>query len=355
MRRIVKPLLVSCVILSGLGADFSRFEITSRAQAKQRDKKQQTSRSRDLGDSIWTETRKPSKPSTRRRRYQRVGVTINSANAIKYEKSDLGSENESAQTGGRKSGAVWQDVALSSAGQVGVTIWRLRACAKGGDNRGCFLELKDEKDRTVKYEAVRVTTEADFRSGDGIQLAVESPVAGFIYVVHQEVYNKRRVGKPKLLYPVCGAGNAIGPGRPLLIPPQVAEEGIKVLKMQNGQGKGLVAERLKIIVASRPMEGICVQKDEPHYVGPDEVQRWESQWAGRLELFDLEGGDKENMTRNEWAAMRPRKGGRESSRDLTMADLAPQKLYLVERKRKDGVLITLDLPYDTQRVKARKK
>ena len=110
--------------------------------------------------------------------------------------------------------------------------------------------------------------------------------------------------------------------------------------MRNDQGKNVAAERLKIIITKRPLEGIFLQ-GRPRYIGVDDITLFESQWSGRLELFDLEDGDKETMSLNEWYSMQDRN----DSRDLTTEDLAPQKLYLVEPKAKDGVLITLDLPY----------
>ncbi len=343
MRKLTVSFLLACLFLSCLGAGSNRFGVVNGAQEPS-DEQWQLPKSRDFGDSIWKEKRKPSRQQPKRRKYQRVEVASSSAIALKYRKPAT-SGGASASVKRRKPASpvkpalVWQDVALASSEQVGVTMWRLRKC-RGGKKQRC-LELNDAQGHTFMYEAVRVTTDAGFQGGDGIQLAIESPIAGFIYVIHQEVYKNDKTGAPKLLYPLYEGGNAVAPGRPLLIPTQVAGEGIKVLKMRNEQGKDLVAERLKIIVARRPLDGIFVQ-DRPRFIGDADVRLWESQWSGRLELFDLEGGGKETMSLNEWSAMQRGNG---VSRDLTTADLAPQKLYLVERKRSDGVLITLDLPY----------
>jgi hypothetical protein len=191
------------------------------------------------------------------------------------------------------------------------------------------------------YEAVRVSTDSDFQVGDGIQLAIESPIIGFIYVIHQEVDGHGNPGEPKLLYPLQEGVNAVAPGRPLLIPTQGAEGEIKVLKMRNDEGKKLSAERLKIIITSKPLDGIFIKGTARRIVDAD-IKLWESKWSGRLELFNLDGGETETMSLNEWYAMQR---GNNGSRDLTTEDLGPQKLYVVERKVRDGVLVTLDLPY----------
>jgi hypothetical protein len=289
--------------------------------------------SRELDDDVWKKKRKPSKVRPRPRKYQRVGVAPSSASAqIQRAKPNAGNRK-------RKPAVTWQDVALDESEQVGVTIWRLRKCAD--DSPRCFLKLNDAQNRNFIYEALRVNTEADFQVGDGIQLAIESPITGFIYVIHQEVDAHGKPGDPKLLYPLQEGVNAVAPGRPLLIPTQGAEGEIKVLKMRNDKGKKLSAERLKIIITPKPIDGIFVQGTARPIVHAD-LTFWESKWSGRLELFDLNGGEKETMSPNEWYAMQR---GNNGSRDLTTEDLGPQKLYVVERKKSDGVLITLNLPY----------
>lgn len=233
----------------------------------------------------------------------------------------------------------WQDVRLDSSEQVGLTIWRLRKCGVGGGTL-CFLELQNEQGGSAMYEALRVTSADDFRDGDGVQLAIESRSKGYVYVLHQEVYADGRTGEAKLLFPQREGANAVGPGRPLLVPAQGEDGAVRVLKMRNDSGRRLAAERLRVIIVPRPLEGLFVQ-DRPRHISDADVREWESLWSGRLELFDLAGGGSERMSLNEWHAMR----GGERARDLTTEDLAPQKLYVVERKRGDGVLFTLDLPY----------
>gem|GEM_PF-5742274 len=345
MRKTTASFLLACLLWGGLSGGAGRAAAAGGAQ-EQSDEQWQLPRSRDFGDSIWTEKRKQAGRPAKRRKYQRVGVASSSAVPVKYRKPVAAA---AAPAQRRRPAApprptlLWQDVALESSEQLGVTIWRLRRCGRFDDRR-CFLRLGDALGRPLFYEAARVTTDSDFRAGDGIQLAVESPVNGYIYVVHQEVYRDGRAGAPKLLYPLREGDNAVGPGRPLLIPAQGAGGAVKVLKMRNEQGRDLAAERLKIIVARRPIGGLFTQ-ERPRGLDPEEVEAWESEWSGRLELFDLEGGDREVMSAREWGAMQ---AGNDGSRDLTTEDLAPQKLYVVERRRNDGVLITLDLPYGNQ-------
>lgn len=336
MRKLTASLLLACLLYGG-PASFAQDEAQDEAQDGQSDQQWQPAESRDLWDSMWKKQRKPSGQQPKRRKYQRVGVANSSAVALKYRRPVAATRKRRPA----RPSLSWQNLTLDSSEQLGVTIWRLRRCGAGGRGRRCFLPLSDGQGRTFMYEAVRVTTHDDFRVGDGIQLAVESPVRAFVYVIHQEVDMDGRPGVPKLLYPLREGGNVVGPGRPLLIPAQPGGGEVKVLKMRNQHGRGLRAERLKIIVARREMEDIFRQEG-PRDLGVSDLQLWESRWTGRLELFDLEGGGRETMSPNEWEAMQ---AGNDGSRDLTTGDLAPQKLYVVERKRNDGVLITLDLPY----------
>lgn len=289
--------------------------------------------SRQLDDDVWKKKRKPSKVQPARRKYRRAGVANSSATA-QIRRAE---PNPSGKV--PKPTVTWQDVALEESEQVGITIWRLRKCTDISPR--CFLKLHNDKGRIFTYEAVRVSTEADFQVGDGIQLAIESPITGFIYVIHQEVDDHGKPGDPKLLYPLQEGVNAVAPGRPLLIPTQGTEGEIKVLKMRNDKGKKLSAERLKIIITPKPLDGLFIKGTARHIVQSD-LDLWESKWSGRLELFNLDGGETETMSPNEWYAMQR---GNNGSRDLTTEDLGPQKLYVVERKGGDGVLITLDLPY----------
>jgi hypothetical protein len=343
MRKRSAPFIQTFVILCGL---FLGLTQTGPAQtAQEQDEEQwQVPKSRSFPDNIWKVNRKkePQRRPTRRRKYERVGVAGNSATPIRYGKPGAGGSVSSAPNRRRPAPVkppVWQDVLLDTSEQVGVTIWRLRKCGTGGGKR-CFLELRNEQGDGAMYEALRVSTAADFREGDGIQLAVESRAKGYVYVLHQEVYADGRTGEPKLLFPQREGVNAVAPGHPLLVPAQGEDGAVKVLKMRNALSKPLAAERLRVIVVPRPIEGLFVQ-DRPRHISDADVSGWESLWAGRLELFDLAGGGDERMSLNEWHAMRDVN----RARDLTTEDLSPQKLYVVERKRNDGVLFTLELPY----------
>jgi hypothetical protein len=345
MSRTSASFVLAFALLCGLFFGPTRAGAARAAREQQQEQDEEESqppKSRSFGDNFWKENRRkaPKPPKPGRKRYERIGVASNSTTPIKYH-----GPNHWAASGGRRrkppqpATTTWQDVPFETSEQVGLTIWRLRRCAGAGGPR-CFLELQDGLGRGFKYEAVRVSTDDDFRGGDGIQLAVESRVPGFVYVLHQEVRADGSTGEPKLLFPLREGANVVGPGRPLLIPAQGADGEVKVLKMRNETGKRLKSERLRIIVVPRPLDGVFVE-DRPRYISDADVRDWESRWSGRLELFDLSGGGDENMSLNEWYAMR----GGATSRDLTTEDLAPQKLYVVDRRRNDGVLFTIELPY----------
>jgi len=316
---------------------FASFAQTRNRQSLRAQTDQEEIQSRELTPDVWLNKRKPSKVQVKHRRYKRVGVSNSSAMAQVRKSKPNTSGNGRLKV--PKPTVTWQDVVLDKSEQVGVTIWRLRKCTAKSPQ--CFLRLHDKNGRIVNYEALRVNTDTDFQVGDGIQLGIESPVSGYIYIIHQEVYENGKIGEPKLLYPLREGVNAVTPGRPLLIPTQGNDGEVKVLKMRNDEGKDLKAERLKIIITPKPIEDIFV-KENPRNIIDSDLDLWESKWSGRLELFDLDGGEKEAMSLNEWYAMQSDNNG---SRDLTTEDLAPQRLYVVERKGISGVLVTIDLPY----------
>jgi hypothetical protein len=341
-RTSASFVLLAFALLCGLFFGPSRAGAARAAQEQEQEQEEwQPPKSRSFGDNIWKENRrkaqKPPKPG--RKKYQRIGVASNSATPVKYQRPSHWGAIDGRRRRPPTPTPLWQDVPLETSEQVGLTIWRLRRCAGAGGPR-CFLELQDASGRAFKYEAVRVGTDDDFRGGDGIQLAVESRVRGFVYVLHQEVRADGSTGEPKMLFPLREGANVVGPGRPLLIPAQGEDGEVKVLKMRNESGRRLRSERLRIIVVPRPLEGVFVE-DRPRYISDADVRGWESRWSGRLELFDLSGGGEEKMSLNEWYAMR----GGTAARDLTTEDLAPQKLYVVDRRRNDGVLFTIELPY----------
>lgn len=340
MRKLTASLLLACLLSAGSPAAVAQDCAPPGAQEGQGEEQWQPPASREFLDSMWKKRRKASAQRPKQRRYQRIGVASSSAVPIKYRRpAAVARRRRPARP--TKPTPSWHNLVLDSSEQVGVTIWRLRRCGSGGGGRRCFLSLSDGPGNTFLYEAVRVTTDDDFRVGDGIQLAVESPVRAFVYVVHQEVYRDGRIGAPKLLFPLREGGNVVRPGRPLLVPAQPGGGEVKVLKMRNEHGRDLLAERLKIIVTRHELGGLFRQ-DGPRDLAASDLRLWESQWSGRLELFNLEGRGDEIMSLNEWEAMQT---GNDGGRDLTTSDLAPQKLYVVERRRSDGVLITLDLPY----------
>lgn len=349
MKKILVQILSACLSLFCLSVPYARAgrgQTGTRQQAEarqeteeQQETDEQDSGSRELEDPFYAKRRQSGRQS-KRRKYQRVGVADSSADALKLRRPQHATAVASTRRRKPtpvKPGTSWQPMNPDSAEQVGLTLWRLRKCT--GASPRCFQKLCDDRGRSAVYEAVRVTADGDFRLGDGVQLAVESPVSGFVYVVHQEVYSGGRTGDPKLLFPLREGDNAVGPGRPLLVPAQTDECGVTVLKMQNVRGRDLTAERLKIIFTRRPLEGVFVD-GRPRSIGRGDVSLWDSEWSGRLELFDLPGGERARMSLDEWGALR-----RDGARDLTTEDLSPQKLYVVERKRGEGVLITLELPY----------
>jgi hypothetical protein len=67
------------------------------------------------------------------------------------------------------------------------------------------------------------------------------------------------------------------------------------------------------------------------------VARWESQWAGEVERFELVGGAGRPYTRAE------RDAAQNAARGLTRSDAMPQTLYQVDVKRGAPLLFKVPL------------
>jgi hypothetical protein len=90
----------------------------------------------------------------------------------------------------------------SAARQVGVTVWRLRAAAPGDSGARILVqEGGEESSNTVEWVPERVGINTGLREGDRVRLTIESPDAGYLYVIDRERYSSGERGMPYLIFP----------------------------------------------------------------------------------------------------------------------------------------------------------
>ena len=217
---------------------------------------------------------------------------------------------------------------------IGVTLWRLRA-VKATDNQGARI-LEHKNSKNVEWTAQRIEADAQLNEGDRIRLGIESPSTGYLYVIDREQYADGSLGDPYLIFPTThtrGGDNSVTGGRVIEFPAQEDEPPYFVLTRSRAEHVG---ERLVIIVAPKPLDGIQ-PGPEPIKVSSDKLSAWEKDWTGTTEQFELEGGGGMPYSNAEKVAGGP------GSRMLTQKDPLPQTIFRVSAKLGSPVLIRLVL------------
>jgi hypothetical protein len=237
----------------------------------------------------------------------------------------------------------WEDIP-ETADKVGVTIWRLRP-EQAGDTGARLMVQR------VPKVPERVASDAVLSRGDQVFLSVESPRAGYLYIIDREMYADGTVSDPYLIFPTRttrGGDNRVEAGKLIGIPDERDNPNVFTLEPQPPRNDQ-VGEHLSIVITNKPLEtfepaGTAARftpADALLQLRPAQIAAWEARWGGRNEQFDLDGGAGQTMTLAEQDAAKPGVG----ARLLIQAAPAPQTVYLVESKSADGLLVSVQLRY----------
>ena len=216
---------------------------------------------------------------------------------------------------------------------VGVTVWRLRRsqASDSGESRLLIQETEKERTETVEWTPQRVEADTPFAAGDRVRLSIESPRAGYLYVVDRELYADGTTSDPYLIFPtqrMRDGDNSVRAGKVIELPGRSA---FKLTPLRaDYQG-----ERLTILVTSEQLPGVSVPLDAER-LDPAQVTRWETQWAAASERLELVGGAGQVYTGTE-------KNAAAQGRLLTQADELPQTLYRVLSAPGAPVMISVPL------------
>lgn len=214
---------------------------------------------------------------------------------------------------------------------IGLTIWRLRA-SRAADSLEARLLLEDESNKEVEWTPERVEADTVFAAGDRVRLGIESPRDGYLYVIDREQYADGAVSDPYLIFPTLrnrDGANSVTAGKLIELPGRSAFR----LKPMRPDYAG---EVLTVLVTSEPLKEIKIGSSATR-LDSEMIARWESQWAGAVERFELIGGAGKSYTKAE------KEAGQDGSRILTQDDAMPQTLYHVSVKRGAPLLVTVPL------------
>lgn len=266
-------------------------------------------------------TGNPSGVATARHRYKRTATTASNSPAKALDSNP---------------GTPANVVAIpASMAKVGVTIWYLRTPQNA--EQGSRLLVQGGE-----MVPERIASGAVLRAGDRVFLSIESPREGYLYIVDRELFSSGQTGDPYLIFPTTstrGGDNYVRPGKLINIPDRDDKPNnfiLQPLPDRNDQ----VGELLSVIITSEPLENFT-PTSQPLRLTSEQVRKWESQWGGSTEQYDLEGGAGQTQSNAESDAAKMGEG----ARLLTQEEPPPQTLYLVEGKSIKGLLVNVQLRY----------
>jgi hypothetical protein len=198
--------------------------------------------------------------------------------------------------------------------------------------------LVREKGNSSEWVPERVEADTTFREGDHVRLSIESPRAGYLYVVDRDLLSDGATGGAMLIYPwvdMQGGDNQMRPGKLIDIPAQEDDPSYFTTRRSSPDQVG---EILTVIITTSPLN--LPISDKPLQISNVEIAKWEKMWGGQSERFEMEGGAGEAWTKQEQQA-----AARKGTRQLTHDDPAPQTIYRLSAADNKAILVNVRLRY----------
>lgn len=221
---------------------------------------------------------------------------------------------------------------------IGVTIWRLRPSS--GDDGGARV-LVMENSQAKQWTPQRIEADTPLQVGERVRISIESPRAGYLYVIDREQYADGSFGDAYLIFPTLrtrGGDNQVRPGKLIDIPAQEDAPSYFTL-VPSPSRSDQVAEMLSIIVTPEPLDNLRLT-DRPLKISKSDVAKWEASGSVEVERFEMVGGAGMPWSKVEMAA-----SAAGSARILTQEEPAPQTVYRIGSKSKNAFMVTVPLRY----------
>lgn len=220
--------------------------------------------------------------------------------------------------------------AASQSAVVGVTIWRMRP-SKTSDDK----EVRQLIYQQGEWTPERVSAGDPLTEGSRVQLTIESPRSGYLYVFDREIYADKTFGEPYLIFPTLSLNsgdNKVSAGRVVEIPSAQDKPPFYTLKRSRLNHQG---EALTIIVTDKPLTELAIGRNALN-IPADQFNSYEKRWGALTQQLELEGGSGSAMNKAEKAA-------RSGNGVLTRDDSLPQTIYRVLAKPNQPLLVTIPL------------
>ena len=229
--------------------------------------------------------------------------------------------------------------ALAHDAILGVTLWRLRPSTPS-DGASIRLRVDElETNRPAEWTPERVQSSYRFADGDYVRLGIESPRAGYLYVIDREQRSDGTLTSPTLIFPtlrIRGGDNRVFAGRLTEIPGESDTPPYLTLRLGGSSQSG---ERLSIVIAPEPLAGVKILRDY-QVVAPEQFESWR-RWLVAATRQELKGGAGRTWTTAERAA------GHQGERSLRQEEPAPQTLYRIPAAA--GRPFLVEIPLDVRR------
>src|SRR5256714_3762888 len=161
--------------------------------------------------------------------------------------------------------------------EIGITIWRLRP-SRDGDQGGRVLVLDGLKQ--TQYTPERIEADTPLNVGDRVRITIESPRAGFLYIIDRDQYQDGSFAEPVLIFPTLrtrGGDNRVMPGRLIDIPAQ-EDQYSYFTAAPAGSRRDQTAEVLTFMLVTAPLP--LQIADQPIKLAEPQVGGWEKIYGG---------------------------------------------------------------------------
>jgi len=216
---------------------------------------------------------------------------------------------------------------------LGMTLWRLRPSAPSEDAARLLVQDATSSELTAE----RIDTGTTLAIGDRVRLTLESPGAGFLYVIDREMYSDGKMSEPYLIFPTTrtrGGDNAVRGGKLIDIPDQRDRPNYFTVRPSR---PGQIGEQLTIIVTATALKDVSIS-DKAAQLSNASVDSWQKSWGAPVQKF-VQNGGKLTWTRQEQNA------AADGTRLLTQDDPAPQTIFRVPARKGVPLLVNVTLPY----------
>jgi hypothetical protein len=211
---------------------------------------------------------------------------------------------------------------------VGLTVWRLRPASATDEVRQLV------RNETGEWTPERISSNSPLQEGQYIQITIEAPRSGYLYVFDREMYADKSLGEPYMIFPtsdINGGDNKVMAGRVIEIPSSEDKPPYYTLKASRPDYRG---ELLTVLITDTPLAELPIGPGAVK-LPSEQVASFEKKWGAIVDNLELVGGAGTAMTKTEKTAA-------EGKQLLTQADSLPQTIFRI--RSKPGTPLILSVP-----------